>query len=79
MIKKYLQTVNQLHVDNFQENTLRNRPHAIPRDVKDCIKQHISMFPVVDSHYTRQNTQKKYLESEISIAKMYCFYQEWVK
>jgi len=37
------------------------------------------MFPVVDSHYTRQNTQKQYLESDLSIAKMYRFYQEWVK
>jgi len=62
-----------------QRGTHRNRPHAIPREVTDCIKQHISMFPVVDSHYTRQNTQKQYLESDLSIAKMYRFYQEWVK
>lgn len=37
------------------------------------------MSPVVDSHYTRQNTQKQYLESDLSISKMYRFYQEWVK
>lgn len=62
-----------------QRGTHRNRPHAIPREVTDCIKQHISMFPVVDSHYTRQNTQKQYLESDLSIAKMYRLYKEWVK
>lgn len=62
-----------------QRGTHRNRPHEIPREVTDCIKQHISMFPVVDSHYTRQNTRKQYLESDLSIAKMYRLYQEWVK
>jgi len=35
------------------------------------------MFPVVDSHYTRQNTTKQYLESGLSIAKMYRFYLKW--
>jgi len=50
-----------------QRGTHSNRPFAIPREVKDCIKQHVSMFPVVDSHYTRQNTQKQYLESNLSI------------
>lgn len=48
-----------------QRGTHRNRPHAIPKEVTDCIKQHISIFPVVDSHYTRQNTQKQYLESDL--------------
>lgn len=61
-----------------KRGTHRNRSHAIPREVTDCIKQHIFMFPVVDSHYTRQNTQKQYIESDLSIAKMYRFYQEWV-
>ncbi|CAI6358036.1 unnamed protein product [Macrosiphum euphorbiae] len=57
-----------------QRDTHSNRPHAIPREVKDCIKQHVSMFPVVDSHYTRQNTQKHF-----QFSKIYRFYQEFVK
>lgn len=56
-----------------------NRPHKMVDEVKDCIRKHISMFPVVDSHYTRQNSKKQYLESDQSIAKMHRLYIEWVK
>jgi len=43
------------------------------------IKKHIDIFPVVDLHYTRQNTTKQYLESGLSIANMSLnhFYLEW--
>lgn len=56
-----------------------NRPHKISTEVTDGIKQHISKFPVVDSHYTRENSKKQYLESDLSIAKMHRLYLEWAK
>lgn len=63
-----------------QRGLHKNRPHRISRQVTDCIKQHISMFPVVDSHYSRKDDSKKqYLESDLSIAKMHRFYLEWAK
>ncbi|KAF0699609.1 Uncharacterized protein FWK35_00038188 [Aphis craccivora] len=62
-----------------QRGLHKNRPHKIAREVIDCIKQHISMFPVVDSHYSRKDSKKKYLESDLSIAKMHRFYLEWAK
>lgn len=62
-----------------QRGSHKNRPHIISREVTVCIKQHISMFPAVNSHYTRKDSKKQYLESDLSIAKMYRFYLEWAK
>lgn len=40
------------------------------------IKEHIDSFPTIDSHYCRSNTSKKYLDSNLSIQKMYKLYCE---
>ena len=43
----------------------------------EFIKQHISSFPWYQSHYSRQdNPTRKYLSSNLSIAKMYDLYKE---
>lgn len=60
-----------------KRGTHTNRPHKIHSEVLACIKKHIDMIPVVDSHYTRQNTTKQYLESDLSIANMNHFYLKW--
>lgn len=57
----------------------RNRPHAIKDNVKDQIKQHIESFPIVNSHYTREYSKKKFLDSNVSISKMHRLYLEWVE
>lgn len=66
-------------IPNDQRGKHLNRPLAIQREVKDCIKEHISLFPAIESHYTRENTQKMYLDSNLSISKMHRFYLDWVK
>lgn len=66
-------------ISSDQRGKHLNRPHVISKEVKNCIEEHISMFPVVESHYTRANTQKKYLEADLSISKMHRFYMAWVK
>lgn len=63
--------------DNRERHT--NRPHAIKDDVKQYIKEHIESFPVVDSHYTREYSKRKFLEGELSISKMHRLYIEWVQ
>ncbi|CAG9762289.1 unnamed protein product [Ceutorhynchus assimilis] len=41
------------------------------------IKEHISKFPCIESHYSRNKTQKKYLGSHLNISKMYeLFFEE---
>ncbi|CAG9823940.1 unnamed protein product [Phaedon cochleariae] len=44
---------------------------------KEEIMTHIKSFPVIDSHYCRQNTKRKYLEANLSVAKMYGLYTKW--
>lgn len=55
-----------------------SRPARISDEVKECINDHISSFPLVESHYTRERTKKKYLDSDLNISKMYRLYKEWV-
>lgn len=63
-------------IPSDQRGSHINRPHKISREVTDCIKKHISRFPVVDSHYTRKDSKKQYLESYLSNSKMHRFYLE---
>lgn len=41
-----------------------------------AVKCHIESFPTVKSHYSRKTTKKRYLDSKLSIAKMYSLYKE---
>lgn len=55
----------------------RNRPHVIQDEVKAQIRVHIESFPSQESHYSRQDNQKrKYLPENLSIARMYCLFLE---
>ncbi|KAB0803071.1 hypothetical protein PPYR_00041 [Photinus pyralis] len=42
--------------------------------MKEEIINHIKGFPVIDSHYCRQTTKRKYLEPNLSVSKMYDLY-----
>uniref|UniRef100_A0A336L7N8 CSON004503 protein n=1 Tax=Culicoides sonorensis TaxID=179676 RepID=A0A336L7N8_CULSO len=47
---------------------------------KQCelVHKHINSFPTVDSHYCREKNTKKYLNNELSVAKMYKLYEDFV-
>ena len=53
----------------------RRGKHSPPNKTKrwktDLIRQHISLFPTMESHYCRSTTKRKYLDSKLTIAKMY--------
>lgn len=40
-------------------------------EVVNTIREHINSFPRVQSHYCRANTQREYLESSLTLSKMY--------
>lgn len=42
--------------------------------IRKNIREHISLFPRVESHYCRKSTTKEYLHSDLSIPKMYSMY-----
>lgn len=45
----------------------------------EIVKEHIEAFPKMESHYCRKTSSKMYLESNLSISKMYELYQEKCK
>lgn len=47
-----------------------------PDEDKDIIRNHIKMFPVNNSHYSRNDTSRKYfLNPDLSVSKMYQLYK----
>ncbi|KAK3106388.1 hypothetical protein FSP39_018992 [Pinctada imbricata] len=46
----------------------------IDPSVRESVKRHIRSFPRMPSHYARKNTSKEFLESELTMKKMYDLY-----
>lgn len=44
--------------------------------MKKAVCEHINLFPVVESHYCRADSDRKYLEVRLSIAEMYRLFKE---
>ncbi|KAL4705692.1 hypothetical protein ACJJTC_018765 [Scirpophaga incertulas] len=40
------------------------------------VRRHIESFPCMESHYTRRDTNKKYLAADLNIRKMYTLYKQ---
>ena len=57
----------------------KNRPKAIPEETTAAVIEHISMFPKVESHYTRKDSNREYLEEGLSLNSLYRLYTEWAK
>ena len=53
--------------------------NTISEDEKNFIRKHIRSFPKTESHYCRKSTQREYLDSTLSIRKMYTLYIEKCK
>lgn len=61
-----------------------NRGKHVPKNKisdkdKDPIREHIRSFPKTESHYCRKSTQREYLDSSLSIRKIYNLYIEKCK
>ena len=55
----------------------KNKPwNKTPCDDRQYILNHINSFPVVESHYCRKHSSKRYLSSSLSVVKMYDLYKE---
>lgn len=54
--------------------------NKIAANVRNNIREHIQKFPCVESHYSRNKSQRKYLGSHLNISIMYrCFYEDCVE
>lgn len=54
-----------------------NRPRKMSLETEENIKEHIQLFPAVESHYTRKNSARQYLSELLNISKMYRLYEAW--
>ena len=50
-----------------------NKDANVSDEQKNGVISHIDSFPVIEYHYCRAKTNKKYLEAGLSIQKMYDF------
>ena len=58
----------------------RHKPaHAMDDTRKGLVVRHIKSFPTVSSHYTRaKSPHMRYMETNMTIQKMYRLYREWL-
>lgn len=76
---KKLGTVDETGViQGDQRGKHSNRPFTYPEILKNMVRSHISSFPVMESHYCRENSHKKYLDEALTINKMYSEYLKWI-
>ncbi|GFO14159.1 tRNA uridine 5-carboxymethylaminomethyl modification enzyme mnmg [Plakobranchus ocellatus] len=64
---------------NFTSGDMRGRHHTRPTKnsiERDAVKAHIGSFPTVESHYCRHNTQRRYLEADLSLQMIHRLYAE---
>lgn len=58
----------------------QHTPHNKTPEAKvEEIKRYIESFPVVDGHYTRKDSKRQYLGSDLNIRKMYNLYRQECK
>jgi hypothetical protein len=54
-------------------------PRTLDPNVRKSVIEHINLFPRVESHYVRKDSQREYLEDGLSIPRMHKLYVEWSK
>ena len=57
----------------------RTPSNKTPEEDLHHVRRHIESFPITESHYTRKDTKRKYLDQKLSIAKMYALYLDHSK
>ena len=66
----------------FNANVQRGRHIAWNKTREEkmqAVKDHINLFPRIESHYTRKSTKRMYLDPSLSITKMYQLFVEYCK
>ncbi|CAC5366360.1 unnamed protein product [Mytilus coruscus] len=58
----------------------KHEPHnKTPKNALEMVRKHIKSFPVVEGHYTRKDSNRKYLGADLNITRMYQLYLEHYK
>ena len=71
------QLVDGVVIASDERGKHKSRPHSVPDEVKEKIREHIKLFPRRKSHYSRSSNRKReYLDEGLSISRMYRLYLE---
>ncbi|CAH2097417.1 unnamed protein product [Euphydryas editha] len=54
-----------------------NHPKKVDDEMIRSVCDHVNSFQPVESHYTRKNTSKVYLDNNLSFNKMFSMYKDW--
>lgn len=73
-ILKQLKTTGK--VPKYKKGKHDNRPHKLSDIVVEAIRNHIKSFKGRESHYSKKDSTKTYLPSELNVAKMFKMFQE---
>lgn len=60
---------------SFGDRRGKKAKKITPPEIIGDVKSHIERFPVMESHYCRAKSQRKYLSSELNITIMYSMYK----
>ncbi|XP_071056024.1 uncharacterized protein [Onthophagus taurus] len=66
-------------VEEDKRGKHNTRVNKINNEIINSIKQHIELFPVIPSHYTRKTSTKMYLEEGLNISIMHRLYLEYMQ
>lgn len=67
------------HVPVLDQRGRHEPAGKITGDKAQCVRDHINQLQTVTSHYSRaRNPHRKYLESNLTISKLYKSYEEWM-
>ncbi|XP_072395807.1 uncharacterized protein [Diabrotica undecimpunctata] len=79
--ERFIRTVKTKDKGGYLETDLRGKgKHKnISEQIKNDMTHHLSSIPAVESHYTRANTQKKYIEGGKTVSDLYNDYVELCK
>lgn len=79
---RFIKTVINKKIDSAGIVTLSDQrgkstpPNKLSAEKKNEVLNHIKSFPAYESHYTRKNTSKLYLQSDLNLALMYRLYTQ---
>ena len=65
------------HVEKDARGKHDNHVNKLDGSISERIREHIRLFPAKEGHYVRQSSEKKYLDENLNISKMFRMYQEW--
>ncbi|XP_050516591.1 uncharacterized protein LOC126891457 [Diabrotica virgifera virgifera] len=77
--ERFIRTTASKQQDGFLESEKRGKigKNKVPEEIKKDMHEHLSSIPAVESHYTRANTQKKYIDGGKTVMDLYRDYVQW--